>query len=446
MARKKRKPGRKKRRPRPTFPARFTVGTKVRVKPGTTDPDYPDIPLGGWTGAITEVDQRSNPPLYLIEWDERTLEAMHPVFRSRCARDDVGVESMWLDENDIEPNTGEAATIEQPTNIITRPLNTKDQDDRIRAILGVTSNDPLPETSEETLRTYLNYLTSHLSFPFQGKYAVETGPFQQTEHTVTILALLNDWQKEGGLLCEVTEKSEFLVLPLVALEVTANKQNRQLVDDYTYWFVNYEGEGDSGGNDSPDPETSRLTFPLRPAEPWGFVSSIFMYGICGGIYGAALGILLRVVEWTEIGAGIGALVLALIIGWAGGKYGVIVGPMNRLRSGPVLIGVFGALVGVIAGALIGAAVVALFITWKGAIVGGVAGAVLGKLLRKFKRLSFNPWAVTVLGICIGELFVAVSQNPEQAGFGALYGLLAGGVAAMVLYLASVGTLFLAARR
>ena len=58
MARKKRKPGRKKRRPRPTFPARFTVGTKVRVKPGTTDPDYPDIPLGGWTGAITEVDQR----------------------------------------------------------------------------------------------------------------------------------------------------------------------------------------------------------------------------------------------------------------------------------------------------------------------------------------------------------------------------------------------------
>lgn len=156
--------------------------------------------------------------------------------------------------------------------------------------------------------------------------------------------------------------------------------------------------------------------------------------------------MLRVVEWTEIGAGIGALVLALIIGWAGGKYGVIVGPMNRLRSGPVLIGVFGALVGVIAGALIGAAVVALFITWKGAIVGGVAGAVLGKLLRKFKRLSFNPWAVTVLGICIGELFVAVSQNPEQAGFGALYGLLAGGVAAMVLYLALVGTLFLAARR
>ena len=92
------------------------------MKPGTTDPDYPDIPLGGWTGVIAEVDQRSNPPLYFIEWDERTLNAMHPIYRSRCERDDAGVESMWLDENDIEPNTGEPAVIEQSTNIITCPL------------------------------------------------------------------------------------------------------------------------------------------------------------------------------------------------------------------------------------------------------------------------------------------------------------------------------------
>jgi hypothetical protein len=29
-----------------------------RVKYGIPDPDFPDIPLGGWAGTIAEVDQR----------------------------------------------------------------------------------------------------------------------------------------------------------------------------------------------------------------------------------------------------------------------------------------------------------------------------------------------------------------------------------------------------
>jgi hypothetical protein len=60
-------------------PARFAAGAQVRVKPGTTDPDFPDIPLGGWAGTIREVDQRSDPPTYLIEWNRHTLDHMHPV-------------------------------------------------------------------------------------------------------------------------------------------------------------------------------------------------------------------------------------------------------------------------------------------------------------------------------------------------------------------------------
>ena len=36
---------------------RFQVGNKVRVKYGVIDPDFPDIPLGGWSGTIKEVEQ-----------------------------------------------------------------------------------------------------------------------------------------------------------------------------------------------------------------------------------------------------------------------------------------------------------------------------------------------------------------------------------------------------
>ena len=38
-------------------PPRFQVGNQVRVKYGVIDPDFSDIPLGGWTGKVTEVEQ-----------------------------------------------------------------------------------------------------------------------------------------------------------------------------------------------------------------------------------------------------------------------------------------------------------------------------------------------------------------------------------------------------
>ena len=164
-------------------PARFAAGAQVRVKPGTTVPDFEDIPLGGWAGTISEVDQGSAPPTYLIEWDRRTLDHMHPVYRKRCKRDGLELESMWLGEDDIEPDSGGPAVIEQPTSIVTRPLNEKDQDDRVRIALGLTGDDPLPEVDDDTLLAYHRYLAAHLAFPFEAKWEPEYGPAQTVKIT-----------------------------------------------------------------------------------------------------------------------------------------------------------------------------------------------------------------------------------------------------------------------
>jgi hypothetical protein len=92
--------GKSKKEKKPRTPARFATGAMVRVKPGTTDPDFPDIPLGGWAGTIRDVDQRSAPPIYLIEWNQYTLDHMHPIYRKRCERDGLELESMWLGPHD----------------------------------------------------------------------------------------------------------------------------------------------------------------------------------------------------------------------------------------------------------------------------------------------------------------------------------------------------------
>jgi SAM-dependent methyltransferase len=111
---------------------RFQVGDKVRVKYGVIDPDFADMPLGGWTGTITEIIEQKGQIDCVLRLDDRTLKSLHPIYRKRCERDGLDFKTMWLGEEDIEPDDGTPVPIEQPTEIKTSPLSDKDQDDRVR--------------------------------------------------------------------------------------------------------------------------------------------------------------------------------------------------------------------------------------------------------------------------------------------------------------------------
>ena len=150
-------------------PLRFEPEAKVRVRHGVRDPDFPDIPLGGWAGTVKEVEQAKGETMYLIVWDRATLRGMHPVYKHRCERDVLELESMWLGDEDLEPDDGTPIPIEPPTAIVTQPLSEKDQDDRVRMALGLTHDDPLPDVSRKTLLAYHRYLRDNLKLPFKAR-------------------------------------------------------------------------------------------------------------------------------------------------------------------------------------------------------------------------------------------------------------------------------------
>lgn len=58
--------------------ARFQPGAKVRVRYGVIVPDLPDIPLGGWAGTVTQVEQSKGKTVYEIRWNRKTLEERPP--------------------------------------------------------------------------------------------------------------------------------------------------------------------------------------------------------------------------------------------------------------------------------------------------------------------------------------------------------------------------------
>ncbi len=100
---KKRKPLKRR---KPATPPRFAVDDRVRVKYGTADPDFPDIPLGGWAGTVAEVSDDGKSHRYLIEWNQFTLDNMPSIFRKRCERDGLDEESSCLGEEDFEADVG----------------------------------------------------------------------------------------------------------------------------------------------------------------------------------------------------------------------------------------------------------------------------------------------------------------------------------------------------
>lgn len=189
---------------KPPAPAKFKVGDRVRVKQGIRDTDYPDMPLSGWAGTISEVHKDG---MITIRWTRETLAAIHPVFKKRCERDGMELNEYWLGEDDMEPDEGGPLDIEQPTEITTEPLSKKDQDDRVRMVFDLTSNDPLPDVDDETLEVYHEHLSKSLVFPFEAEHTSETGPFSARTIQVKVIGL-GDPDDEPmiddmyGILCE----------------------------------------------------------------------------------------------------------------------------------------------------------------------------------------------------------------------------------------------------
>ena len=229
-------PKRKKKR---EFPATlcFAVGDRVRVKRGVRDIDFPDMPLGGWAGMIDEVRGADT---FIIRWSRETLDAIHPVFKKRCEIDGIDPEEYILAGDDLESDTGGPLTIEHPKKIETKPLSPKDQDDRIRMVFDLTSNDPLPDVDDETISKYHTYLSENMSFPFQAEHGAEYG------HPTRIKVIgLGDPDDEPmiddmyGILCDVRLEGENVTVPLGEIEDAKGKPNRRLVADYSYWFWNW---------------------------------------------------------------------------------------------------------------------------------------------------------------------------------------------------------------
>ncbi len=436
---------RRKKRTRPA-PSRFMVGDRVRVKLGTMDTEYADMPLGGWAGTVTEIDRFG---LHTVQWSNETLASIHPVYKKRCERDGMTLEEYYLDAADLEPDPGGPLCIEQPKAVTPRPLSPDIQDDRVRMVFGLTTDDPLPRPEADSLVIYYDYLSKRLHFPFTARH--ETGTFLHPAPPRQVKALSLDadwrWDEVDGVLCEVRDGDECETLPLARLAVRRSSPNYQVIDDYTAWFdgeLPWTEEDEDDQEDDEDesedegaklPDEAELLMQMSGA-PWSsaLVPAITM-AVLAGFAGAAIGSAVAAMGWAKWGAGIGSTLVGCLAACTFHS----LGEPNPSQPVPVFLRVFFRCVAGLVGGLFGA----LLGTMAVAFVGALAGWAFGYLIRRqWGRLEtlrfFNPLSV-VLAACgvIGQAFYL-----NRAGaFGGL--LLGAAVCAAAAVLAVAAVVFLA---
>ena len=423
MSRKQKRKNRNRRKRRSAVPARFVPGAEVRMRYGTVDPDYPDLPLGGWAGTITEVDRRGQQWLYCIRWNEQTVAAMHPTYVKRCLRDNAEHDVMWVAEQDVEPANGEHVPLEQPMRIVTRPLNLKNSADRIRAIFALTSDDPLPAIRRTSLEAYHAYLSAQLELPFSVWFHEITGVLEVTRHEATAMRLcsVDEADPDNGLYVEVQEGRVKEAWPLRDIEPIKAGKNRRLIENYASWFS--DAETDWNPDDeafdeffAPDGQ-SRLRFIVQKTIP----ALIFL-----GLLGALVGSQVATMNHAALGAGLGAILLG-VLGFCARPISVSVDSdtTTARESPPFSDRAVRALVWGVTGAALGIVVTGLCVVPLRLL----SGIGLGLLLRASAYGIGKYVAYLDVGLlscaCSGILAVTLYALPESAGSRAFWGLLVG---------------------
>lgn len=80
----------------------LSPGQAIRIKPGITAPEFPDVSCAGWTGIIMDLIGKKSDPQYVVEWDEKTLAAMPQSYKDQCEERSLMYSFACLGFSDME--------------------------------------------------------------------------------------------------------------------------------------------------------------------------------------------------------------------------------------------------------------------------------------------------------------------------------------------------------
>jgi hypothetical protein len=222
---------------------------------------------------------------------------------------------------------------------------------------------------------------------------------------------------------------EPIELPLGELEVPSPSRNRQLVEDYSYWFWNYTDDDTFPTEDGGGSFVQRTRVSPSP------VRQLIYIAVAGGLVGCILGPAWYALGGASIAIQTGAGILALLGAAVGRSLTANAPRIPGITTGRWTVPLLGLVAGGVVGGLLGAMLIGI----QGAAVGGFLGGVGGWFVSPARYRRRGAWWGGILGAVVGTVVLAFLRDAEAARTGLGTGGIAGLIAGPALWLVFVLT-------
>ncbi len=227
----------------------FKVGDSVKVKAGVKDVEFPDNDTSSWQGEIVEFIEG----FAQVKWDNTTLNGMSEKYLEKAEQEGYEIEVYGFGIDEIEP-----AEPRPEEELEDRYILALDEEKRVAEIIG----DKSLTIDDENLEEYLKYLkrkidftgliTGREDFPWEERYVFGYGSKSEYEElkesnpsytdTFLLLDVVYEENSDDGLIGKIKriKDNKIFQMTLDYLEAKDKKSvNKQLLDDYAFWYVNY---------------------------------------------------------------------------------------------------------------------------------------------------------------------------------------------------------------
>ena len=81
--------------------SKLSAGTLIRVNDGVAMPEFPEVDISGWTGAVSESQGRGADIKYIVEWDAATSQRMPAPYVDHCEQNGLYAGMACLKAGDL---------------------------------------------------------------------------------------------------------------------------------------------------------------------------------------------------------------------------------------------------------------------------------------------------------------------------------------------------------
>jgi Calcium binding len=244
---------------------KISVKDSVKVKKGTTDPDFPKIDISGYEGRVVSLFEDEGSKMVEIHWDSITLlkqMLLEDIMASDAEGYDFTVMNLHLENVEKSTARDTPKDVEKAIEHLYEQLPEAEEDEEANErVLEIIGGDDL-DVTEKALTKYFTFLKKNIKpgtlltgvepFEWEEKYFESrtlAKEYEQKkkmhpsfEDTFELVSFLYDKNQHDEINVKVKRTSDKKAFDLQLCDLQTEDEESEageFIDDYSYWILTF---------------------------------------------------------------------------------------------------------------------------------------------------------------------------------------------------------------